>query len=215
MRFSRCIPIAALLLLAACGGPTNTDTGPSDTPAVGDVAGEASSDTVTPVDVVAPDVSVDVADAMVDVTADARADTVDAAGDVPADGMFRVPDPGMTPAGFMSWIALPTEDVSSPDRAHVVGVANMSPAYVQANVGANGNAFFVFRTGATLMRFMVNIFPSLMPPGEYVHLHDGAGGIFGAEITPTVSTPGGATWPVMPNHVYVLEYHLRAGGTQF
>ena len=45
-----------------------------------------------------------------------------------------------------------------------------------------------------------------------LHLHDGDGGMFGAEIpsnSPTMVLT--QDWTVLPNHVYVLEIHSTNG----
>ncbi len=133
--------------------------------------------------------------------------------DVPTGGMM-VPDPGAMMAGFESWRVPMGTNVSEPGRAHRVGVATVSPDYVEATTGANGNAFYVFRAGPALMSLRVNVFPPLdVPRGDFLHLHQGDGLVFGAEVMPTMSAAAGATWPVTPGSVYVLEFHLGAGVT--
>ncbi len=128
---------------------------------------------------------------------------------------MAIPDPGAATAMFQSWIVPAGTDVSSPSTAHRVGVATQSPDYVEATTGANGNAFYVFRAGPALTMFRVNQAPQLeLAMGDFMHLHRGASMMFGAEVMATMSTAAGATWPVTPGEVYVLEVH-RGPGVMF
>ena len=118
-----------------------------------------------------------------------------------------IPDPG----GAMDDWGLSVIDTccSTPASAYPVGVVTMDPGYVQGNIDpAVGVFFYVFRTGPTLTSFS---WPG-GPVTEFVHLHDGAGMVFGPEITPVVSTATTGTWNVMPDHVYVLELSSSMGG---
>lgn len=90
-----------------------------------------------------------------------------------------------------------------------VGVATQTAPYIEGEGDAtSGNAFFVFEAGPALVEFTANVFGN----SDFVHLHDGSGLVFGAEITPTASTVGSGTWTTVPGNIYVLEVHQPGGG---
>jgi len=145
----------------------------------------------------------------------------DAGGDaLAADGGagITIPDPGN---GVAEWIvpgtspAMMAADMSTPDTAFPVGVVRSSPGYLQAWSGPNGDAFFVFRTGPMFTDFRVAGVHGV-PTGDpdFIHVHDGAGLVFGPEIMPVTSTPSSGRWTLEADHVYVLEIHFP-GGTFF
>jgi hypothetical protein len=113
------------------------------------------------------------------------------------------------------WFAM--GDVSTPATAWPVGVATVSPGYIEAEASAtNGNAFWVFEAGAALTEISITAV-AFTNPIEFIHLHDGSGGVLGDEITATsnMACCGGAgfagTWDVTPGNVYVFEVHVPGG----
>lgn len=196
------------LLLGACsddsaepdaGMPPGVDAGAPDTGAPGADAGPGGED-AGPGDVDAGPAEVDAGPAGVDAGPEARS----------------IPDPG---AGMDRWTVDGLEigpGHGSPETAFQVGTATRNPFYIGATLDpVTGDAFWVFRTGPGLTTFQVQLFGDGVDGVDFVHLHDGAGGVFGAEIPSTgfemMPFSITASWNVMPDHVYVLEVHGSMG----
>ena len=96
-------------------------------------------------------------------------------------------------------------DYGTPETAWQVGTATQSSPYVQGNIGASGNAFFVFCAGAALNEITIFLNDLDGTGFTQIHIHDGAGDVFGAEVTPTMSNAFGGTWPLTPGETYVFE----------
>lgn len=154
-------------------------------------------------------------DADVDTDADTDSDIdsdADTDSDSDSDSDIPIPDPGDGPADWGNGYG--DGPGCTPDDARPVGVATDSPGYLEGTLcDGTGDGFYVFRTGPAMTELTVSLFPGGGGMEiDYVHLHDGAGGVFGPEIEATESTPTGGTWPVAPDSVYVLEIHGTAGG---
>jgi hypothetical protein len=102
--------------------------------------------------------------------------------------------------------------IGTPGDAWPVGVATMEQPYIEGTVARDGNAFFVFEAGPALTTFSVFVFAVETGDPEFIHLHDGTGLVFGAEIPPDDVQPTGGTWTVVPGNVYVLEIHFPGAG---
>jgi len=122
-----------------------------------------------------------------------------------------IPDPGNKPASG-TWLN-DNMPHGTPETAKPEGVVTSTPFYIEGDADKQtGNFFFVFKTGPAYTSFSVllNEVTSMI---DMVHLHDGAGLIFGAEVAPAMVTSElQKTWTVQPNHVYVLEIHSPGGG---
>ncbi len=97
-------------------------------------------------------------------------------------------------------------DIGTPGTAWQVGTATQASPYVQANISPiTGHAFFVFCAGPALDE--ITIFMNSVGGGDFttIHVHEGAGGVFGAEVIPTMSNAVGGTWPLTPGSTYVFE----------
>jgi hypothetical protein len=136
---------------------------------------------------------------------------VDFGGETAESG--AIPDPGDHPADASQWTP-PFEGNGTLATAYAVGVVSQEETYMALYVGETLEAFFVFRAGPDLEQLTVDLTGT--PPEsavEWVHLHDGEGGVFGAKITPLAATAATGTWQVEADRVYVLE--VRASGRGF
>ncbi len=88
---------------------------------------------------------------------------------------------------------------STPETAYPVGTVSRDAGYIQGFFDSELSFFYVFVTDDALDEFT---FPMWF---EEVHLHDGDGLRFGAEIEPSATGDSSVTWDVAPGHVYVLE----------
>lgn len=128
-----------------------------------------------------------------------------------------IPDPGnetdrWAPQGMIN---IPAGH-GTPETAWQVGTVTEDPWYIGGTLDpVTGSAFWVFRTGPGITQISLPLRGLGVPMIDFVHLHDGDGLVFGAEITPdayTVGMDGGrpsidATWTVVPDRVYVIEVH--------
>jgi hypothetical protein len=96
-------------------------------------------------------------------------------------------------------------DYGTPATAWQVGTANDANPYVQGNIGASGSAFFVFCAGAALSQISINLNDLDGSGFTTIHIHEGAGDVFGAEVTPTMTSAVGGSWPLTPGETYVFE----------
>ena len=143
--------------------------------------------------------------------ADAASDsTSEGAPDVSLDAAgAAIPDPG-TGAAPPVWDAPST--AGAPGTAYALGIVRSNPSYIGGTKPTDsGSNFFVFKSGPAFTSLSVR--PTGIPPAtiDYVHLHDGAGLVFGPEIAPTSVAGGTYTWSLSPNHVYVLEVRMSGG----
>jgi len=142
------------------------------------------------------------------VSADAAVD-VDAAGDVDASAALSIPDPGTANADWGFTVGFGEPCCSDPSTAYPVGIVTAHAGYVQGDIDdADHDFFYVFKTGPAYTEFVWTGGIDM----NYLHLHEGAGLVFGAEVPATVSTPSSGTWPVSPNTIYVLELNSNTGG---
>ncbi len=106
-----------------------------------------------------------------------------------------------------AWLS--SGDISTPGAAWPVGIATEDQPYIEGTSNAvNGNAFFVFEAGPAMTMFTAIISANT----DYIHLHRGAGLVFGAEVPAIMSSPGSGSWAVTPGEVYVLGVHQPGGG---
>jgi len=125
-------------------------------------------------------------------------DDDDATDDDDAVELPVVPDPGDAQDDW----ALEVWDeacCSTPETAYPVGTVTRDAGYIQGFFDSTLSFFYVFRTNTGMAQFT---FPDWF---EDVHLHEGDGLRFGAEIEPASSTDSSVTWDVEEDHVYVLE----------
>jgi len=133
------------------------------------------------------------------------------ADDPDAGGALTIPDPGTGDPGGL-WQASPASCCGTPSTAFAVGVVTQNNPYVEATAPTDtGDTFYVFRTGAAFTSLTINLFEAGADITA-VHVHDGAGLVFGDEIAPTVTTATSGTWPLAANSVYVFEVITAAGG---
>ena len=101
----------------------------------------------------------------------------------------------------------------TPETAQPMGIALMSPTYINGGVDPEtGNIFYVFRTAPDQTSFKVNLRDKTTEI-DWVHIHEGKDLIFGDEVTPTeVISPRHAEWELEGDEVYVLEVHSVTGG---
>lgn len=136
-------------------------------------------------------------------------------------GDRMIPDPG---AGMDEWAPAGMINVppghGTPETAWLVGTVTEDPWYIGGVTDAvTGDVFWVFRTSATTTTISIPLRGAGLASIDYLHLHDGAGLVFGAEVTPdsyVVGMDGGrmaidATWTVLPDHIYVVEVHGSMG----
>ncbi len=142
---------------------------------------------------------------------DAVADDDDAADD-DDDAAIPIPDPGTEDLGGV-WFASGM-DISTPEEAFPAGIVSESPGYIEADVDESGNAFYVFRAGASF-DITISVY-GIDGELDFIHMHDGAGLVFGEELTPVVvdvqPDMASGTWSVVEDGVYVFEVHLAAAG---
>lgn len=145
------------------------------------------------------------------------------AGPAPGDaGAARsIPDPGgemdrWAPTGMIN---IP-DGHGTPETAWQVGTVTEDPWYIGGRLDdVTGDAFWVLRTGPGVTSLAIPLRGLGVAEIEHLHLHDGEGLVFGAEVAPDryeVGTDGGrmaidATWTVLPDHVYVVEVHGSMG----
>lgn len=126
--------------------------------------------------------------------------------------MGDIPYPGDFPADTTQWYP-PFESNGTPATAFPVGVVSQESTYIAVYVDSGQMAFFVFRAGPALTQISVDL-AGTAPEAtvDFVHLHDGTGLMFGAEIPPIVSTSNSGTWATIPGTIYVLEIHTIGAG---
>ncbi len=142
--------------------------------------------------------------------------TADAAGDIDADpgapdatGGIAIPDPGAADGDWGLGVPFGEPCCSEPGTAYQVGIVTVHAGYVQGDIDdADHDFFYVFKTGPAYTEFQWAGGIDM----NFLHLHEGAGLVFGAEVTPTVSTASSGTWPVSPDTIYVLELNSNTGG---
>ncbi|MEE9384351.1 MAG: hypothetical protein V3V08_13185, partial [Nannocystaceae bacterium] len=127
-------------------------------------------------------------------------------GDTQSGDGDPIPEPG---TGTDSW----SSDGSNgtPGTAWQVGVATQLWPYIEGVPGEDGNAYFVFEAGPGYTQIQLEIVGGPENP-EFVHIHAGSGGIFGAEVTADTTTPKGGSWTVVPGELYVLEVKMTGAG---
>ena len=86
-----------------------------------------------------------------------------------------------------------------PEEAYPVGTVNFDPGYIQGAFDSGMAFFYVFRSAPGLQSFTFPLF------FEEVHLHDGAGLVFGDLITPSATADFEVSWDIEGDHVYVVE----------
>lgn len=116
-----------------------------------------------------------------------------------------IPDPGQAMDAWQSQGAIGT-----PGTAWPVGIATQEFPYVEGVAEEDGNAFFVFEAGPALTTLDIQVFGGT--DAEVLHLHDGTGLTFGAEIPPDSVGPSQATFSTTPGQVYVLELTFPGAG---
>ena len=101
----------------------------------------------------------------------------------------------------------------TPETAQPMGIALMSPTYINGGVDPEtGNIFYVFRTAPDQTSFEVNLRDKTTEI-DWVHIHEGTDLIFGDEVTPIeVISPRHAEWELEGDTIYVLEVHSITGG---
>jgi hypothetical protein len=156
------------------------------------------------------DTGVTDADAAPDSGGEADAEVIDAGedGGLPDGGMppISIPDPGNA---NNDWgFSVNNVCCGTPDTAYPTGIVTQDSGYVQGNIDATGNFFYVFRAGPALTQLTWTGFQTF----DIIDLHDGAGMVFGPVITPTSMGQNTATWPTTPNAVYVLHIHSPTNG---
>lgn len=103
----------------------------------------------------------------------------------------------------------------TPETAFQVGTVSRNPDYIGATLDAvTGDAYWVFQTAPAMTTIEIALRGDVTAI-DFMHLHDGAGMVFGAEI-PTVTYSVMpfeilGSWAVTPSHVYVLEIHGSMG----
>lgn len=124
---------------------------------------------------------------------------------------MSIPDPGNQMAST-TWFDdnLPH---GTPQTAKPEGVVTQNPVYIEGDVDPiTGAYFYVFLTGPMFTMFSINL-NEISTNIDFVHIHDGTGLMFGAEIMPSMFTsPLIQTWTLQPNTIYVLEIHSPGGG---
>jgi hypothetical protein len=137
---------------------------------------------------------------------DAGADTGVADTGVADTGMLRtIPDPGTEMADW--GLSIGAVCCNSPETAYQNGVVTSNPGYVQGDIDASGDFFYVFRAGPALTELT---WPDL--GFDKVHIHDGTGLVFGPEVPKTAGADGTGTWTLIPDTIYVLELHSPFSG---
>ncbi len=133
------------------------------------------------------------------------------ADDDDGDPGIVIPDPGDADLGGV-WLAAGM-DISMPEVAFQAGLVPESPAYIEADTDATGNAYYVFRATES---FDITFTLWGGDDIEFIHLHDGAGLLFGEELDAieNIVEPGMATgtWSVAEDEIYVFEVHLEGIG---
>ena len=101
----------------------------------------------------------------------------------------------------------------TPETAQPMGIALMSPTYINGGVDPEtGNIFYVFRTAPDQTSFTVNLRDKTTEI-DWVHIHEGSDLIFGDEVTPVeMISPRHVEWELEGDTVYVLEVHSVTGG---
>jgi hypothetical protein len=119
-----------------------------------------------------------------------------------------IPNPGTMPSPS-TWISDGLN--GTPQTAMVLGIVTATPVYLGNSVNAaTGASFYVFKTGPSYTAFSADI--SGAGTVDYVHMHDGANLMFGAEIPASVHTGSHYEWnSLQTNHVYVFEVHMTGG----
>ena len=128
-----------------------------------------------------------------------------------AEDLISIPDPGADYAPDR-WY----DDGAyhgTPETAQTMGIALMSPNYVQGGIDPEtGNHFFVFKTAPDLTEFDVDL-RNQSSDIQHVHIHEGNGLVFGDEVPATeVFGPTEAEWELEGDTIYVLEVHSPQGG---
>jgi hypothetical protein len=134
-------------------------------------------------------------------TARGGGDDDDAGDDDDSVDLPTIPDPGdaMDDWGNDEWDDGSDPCCVTPETAYPVGTVTMDAGYIQGVFDSSLQFFYVFRADTGLSEFT---FPMYF---EEVHLHDGAGLLFGDEIQPSTSEKFSVTWPVEAGGIYVVE----------
>lgn len=143
---------------------------------------------------------------------DGSDDDDDAGDDDDTANQLPIPDPG---DGDLAGVWLATDaDNSTPGTAFPCGIVSENPLYIEADIITGENAYFVFEADASFdMSFNLG---GIEGSFDFIHLHDGNGLVFGAELEPLVvdvaPDMASGTWSVEEGNIYVFEVHVLGGG---
>jgi hypothetical protein len=199
----RALSLLAIVGLAACGSSSSTDAG-----AQSGLDATSAADAVQAADAL-PSQDASALDAQIadsSLPDSALPDSAPAdSGSADAGPPMAIPDPGTAMDDWGSNVT--NACCSTPATAYPVGIVTMNSGYVQGNVDASLDFFYVFKAGPALNQFTFGGDPGL----SSVDMHDGTGLIFGSTIPGMIQGTVG-TWTVHPNQIYVLHLHATATG---